>query len=57
MLGIEKLNVDNSKLRLECQCLCMEVDFYYKGNGQYLMELILIIPSDIVKPLKVIILC
>ncbi|KFM70233.1 TGF-beta-activated kinase 1 and MAP3K7-binding protein 2, partial [Stegodyphus mimosarum] len=30
---IEKISKENAKLRLECQCLCMEVDFYLKGKA------------------------
>ncbi|XP_035217067.1 uncharacterized protein LOC118190459 isoform X2 [Stegodyphus dumicola] len=32
--GIEKISKENAELRLECQCLCMEVDFYLKGKAR-----------------------
>lgn len=30
---MQRLRDENAELRLECQCLCMEVDFYLKGKG------------------------
>ncbi|XP_042902226.1 TGF-beta-activated kinase 1 and MAP3K7-binding protein 2 [Parasteatoda tepidariorum] len=32
-LDVEKLREENAQLRLECQCLCMEVDYYLKGKA------------------------
>lgn len=30
---IRRLSEENAQLRLECQCLCMEVDYYLKGQA------------------------
>ncbi|KAF8782920.1 uncharacterized protein LOC129964161 [Argiope bruennichi] len=30
---IKRLSEENARLRLECQCLCMEVDYYLKGQA------------------------
>ncbi|GFU03834.1 uncharacterized protein NPIL_394831 [Nephila pilipes] len=30
---IQRLSEENAQLRLECQCLCMEVDYYVKGQA------------------------